>query len=69
MSYDDERLCAEKVAYAQREHLGGVMIWELGSGYRAAQPEDKKDVLLQAVKMAWKNPGNTLSLKTTASEK
>ena len=54
VSFDDERLCAEKVAYARREKLGGVMIWELGSGFRAAQPAGQQDVLLQAVKKAWK---------------
>ncbi|MGI4791671.1 MAG: glycoside hydrolase family 18 protein [Janthinobacterium lividum] len=57
VSYDDERLCAEKVAYARAEGLGGVMIWELGSGYRPNQPNGHKDPLLQAVKRAWLSPG------------
>jgi len=52
--YDDARVCAEKVNYAREQGLGGVMIWELGSGYCAGQPEGKRDPLLQAVKKAWK---------------
>jgi len=52
--YDDTRVCAEKVNYAREQGLGGVMIWELGSGYCAGQPEGKRDPLLQAVKKAWK---------------
>jgi chitinase len=68
VSFDDERLCAEKVAYARREGLGGVMIWELGSGYRAGQPEGRKDVLLQAVKRAWTSPANA-SWQTAAPKK
>ena len=54
ISYDDERLCMEKVMYAKQKSLGGVMIWELGSGYRQSQPDGLKDNLLQAVKQAWK---------------
>jgi chitinase len=54
VSYDDERLCAEKIAYARKQGLGGVMIWELGSGYRADQPAGQRDSLLQAVKRAWR---------------
>ena len=52
--YDDERVCAEKVKYARAQGLGGVMIWELGSGYCAGLPEGRRDPLLQAVKKAWK---------------
>lgn len=53
ISYDDERLVAEKIAYARQHGLGGVIIWELGSGYRANQSGGEKDRLLQAVKRAW----------------
>jgi chitinase len=36
--------------------LGGVMIWELGSGYRASQPSGQRDPLLQAVKQSLATP-------------
>lgn len=52
VSYDDARLCALKIAYVKQQHLGGVIIWELGGGYRANQPEGQKDALLQAIKKA-----------------
>ena len=40
ISYDDEHACQAKVSYARNRGLGGVMIWELGQGYRPtpAQP-------------------------------
>jgi chitinase len=53
ISYDDERLCALKMDYVRKNHLGGVIIWELGAGYRPDQPEGKQDVLLQAIKKEW----------------
>ena len=54
ISFDDERLCGEKVNYAREQGLGGVILFELGSGYRDSQAEGKKDPLLQAVKRAWR---------------
>lgn len=56
ISYDDETLCAEKVAYVKRQQLGGMIIWQISQGYRASQPEGQKDKLLQAVKKAWLAP-------------
>ncbi len=53
VSYDDERLCAGKVVYARQRRLGGVIIWELGDGYRPNQPPGERNPLLQAVKDAW----------------
>ncbi len=53
VSYDNEALCTEKVNYARAQDLGGVMIWELGSGYLPARPAGQRDPLLQAVKKAW----------------
>jgi chitinase len=50
ISYDDEHSCQSKVSYARNRRLGGVMIWEIGQGYRAAQPDGERDPLLQAVK-------------------
>ena len=53
VSYDNEALCREKVDYARAQSLGGVMIWELGSGYLPGRPAGQRDPLLQAVKKAW----------------
>ncbi len=52
ISYDDEHTCQAKVSYARNRALGGVMIWELGQGYRPTQPSGQRDPLLQAVKQA-----------------
>jgi chitinase len=47
VSYDDERACSAKIAYARDQRLGGVIIWELGGGWNPqASPPDK---LLKAV--------------------
>ena len=53
VSYDNEALCAQKVEYARAQGLGGVMIWELGSGFLPSRPAGRQDPLLQAVKQAW----------------
>lgn len=52
ISYDDERLCAEKIKYAQHQVLGGVIIWELGSGYRPTLPSGQRNPLLDAIRRA-----------------
>ena len=52
ISYDDEHTCQAKVSYARNRALGGVMIWELGEGYRSSQPAGQRDPLLQAVKQS-----------------
>ncbi len=57
VSYDDEHTCQAKVSFARNRRLGGVMIWELGEGYRSSQPTGKRDPLLQAVKQAVATPG------------
>jgi chitinase len=56
ISYDDETLCAKKIAFVRQKGLGGAIIWELGGGYRDSQPTGKKDALLQSVKRAWHSP-------------
>ena len=56
VSYDDETLCAKKVAYARAQDLGGVMLWEIGTGYCANRPAGQKEPLLAAVKRAWLLP-------------
>ena len=50
ISYDDEAACRAKVEYARRKGLGGLIIWELGGGYRAEQPAGQRDLLLQSIK-------------------
>lgn len=56
ISYDDEHTCGAKVSFARNRALGGVMIWELGQGYRATLPAGQRDPLLQAVKSATATP-------------
>jgi chitinase len=56
ISYDDEHTCSAKVSYARNRALGGVMIWELGEGYRPTLPAGQRDPLLQAVKSAMATP-------------
>lgn len=56
VTYDNGELCAKKVAYARSEGLGGVMLWELGSGYCPARPVGKREPLLSAIKKAWLAP-------------
>ncbi len=52
LSYDDEHVCQAKVSYARNRSLGGVMIWELGEGYRSSEPAGQRDPLLQATKQS-----------------
>ncbi|HTK82646.1 MAG TPA: glycosyl hydrolase family 18 protein, partial [Bacteroidota bacterium] len=52
ISYDDEATVAAKIAYARNKQIGGVIIWELGGGYRATMPAGQRDLLLQSVKQA-----------------
>jgi chitinase len=56
ISYDDEHACQAKVSYARNRSLGGLMIWELGEGYRATQPAGLRDSLLQSIKQALTTP-------------
>lgn len=50
ISYNDEATAFEKVKYVRNKGLGGIMIFELGGGWRPNAPV--KDSLLQAVKSA-----------------
>jgi chitinase len=56
ISFDDPTACQMKVRYAKNKGIGGVMIWELGGGYRPDQPAGRRDPLLQAVKRALTTP-------------
>lgn len=67
IAYDDERVCQAKVSYARNRGLGGVMIWELASGYRSTQPSGQRDPLLQAVRQAVATPGK-VSLQTSGQD-
>ena len=53
ISLDDERTMAAKAAYVRNKGIGGMIIWELGGGYRASAPAGQRDDLLQAVKQAF----------------
>jgi chitinase len=52
ISYDDPASCRAKVRYASGRGLGGVMVFELGGGFRPDQSEGGRDPLLQAVRQA-----------------
>jgi chitinase len=64
LSYDDEHACQAKVSFARNRGLGGVMIWELGQGYRSTQPIGLRDPLLQSVKQALAPPRLTAIQRT-----
>jgi chitinase len=50
ISYDDETSCVEKIQYVKNKGLGGIMVFELGGGWRPAAP--LPDSLLQSIKDA-----------------
>ncbi|HVM48925.1 MAG TPA: glycoside hydrolase family 18 protein [Candidatus Acidoferrum sp.] len=52
ITYDDEHACQAKVSYARNNGLGGVMVWEVGDGYRPGLPSGQREPLLQAMKAA-----------------
>lgn len=56
LSYDDEHTCQAKVSYVRNRGLGGVMMWEIGQGFRASQPAGQRDPLLQAIKESLATP-------------
>lgn len=55
ISFDDERTIRAKFKYVKEKHLGGVIVWELGAGYRQNLPVGRRDILLQAVKKSAQN--------------
>lgn len=66
ISYDDETSCYEKINYVRNEGLGGVIVFELGGGWRPAEPVP--DALLQSVKEAvWGGTGDTAPLSPALS--
>jgi chitinase len=52
VSYENDRSIAAKIAWARAQGLGGVIVWELGGGYRKNQPPGQRDPLLKVVKAA-----------------
>jgi len=68
VSYDDERTCKSKVSYARNNALGGVMIWELGQGYRSSEPVGRRDPLLQAIKQGMVATPDIVSVSYAGSD-
>ena len=52
VSYDNETTAAKMIQYVRDKDIGGLIVWELGAGYRTDQPLGRRDGLLQAVKRA-----------------
>jgi chitinase len=53
VSFDNEQTMTAKAKFIRDKGIGGLIIWELGGGYRANQPAGQRDKLLQAVKQAF----------------
>jgi chitinase len=53
ISLDNAQTMSAKANYIRSKGIGGMIIWELGGGYRSNQPAGKRDELLQAVKKAF----------------
>jgi hypothetical protein len=52
ITYDDTNSVKAKVQRTKDDGIGGIMIYELWSGWLPSQPAGKRDPLLQAVKRA-----------------
>jgi chitinase len=48
-SYNDEKSCKSKVEFVREQALGGLIIWELGSGYVASRPQGDRLPQLEAI--------------------
>jgi chitinase len=57
ITYDNQTTVQKKFEYARSKGIGGLIIWELGGGYRANLPAGQRDSLLQAVKTALNGGG------------
>ncbi|MBC8135749.1 MAG: glycoside hydrolase family 18 protein [Fibrella sp.] len=49
ISYDDPTLLTQKVNYVDNQGLGGLVCWNIGQQYRAAQPVGEQNPLLDAI--------------------
>ena len=52
VSYDNEVTARKMIQYVRRKKIGGLIVWDIGAGYRVEQAPDHRDILLQAVKQA-----------------
>lgn len=52
VSYDNAASARKKLDYVRSKGLGGLIVWDLGAGFRPDQPAGSRDVLLQALKDA-----------------
>lgn len=52
VSYEDARAIRDKLTYVRDNGLGGVIVWELGGGFRDGAPAGERSVLLDAVRAA-----------------
>jgi len=50
ISYENDKSILEKIKYAQKRRLGGVMVWELGAAFFPENEAGDKDPLLQSIK-------------------
>jgi|GEM_PF-608781 len=53
VSFENERSIRAKADYVKRMDLGGVIVYELGAGYRRNLPEGYRDLLLKNVRYAF----------------
>jgi chitinase len=53
VSLDNERTMLAKADYVRNKGIGGIILWELGGGYRPSAPAGQRDKLLQAVKQGF----------------
>lgn len=53
VSYDDEESIAAKGAWAKGHGLGGTIVWTIGEGYVASNPQGQRDPLLEATAKAF----------------
>lgn len=49
ISFEDERSVREKGTYLKKQKLGGVIVWNLGTGYFPSEPRAKRFPLLKEV--------------------
>jgi chitinase len=50
VSYADEATIRRMMRFVRTKGIGGLVLWDLGAGYRIEQPPGRRDPLLQAVK-------------------
>jgi chitinase len=53
ISYENERSVEEKVKYVKRMDLGGVLVWNIGTGYFPQNSRHERHVLLEHIRDAF----------------